>query len=341
MQQLAKVTIGFRKSKIIFLLIGLTLVLTAGFREVGLDRDSRSYAQSINSIESYRDADLLKTEPSFWVVSYVARYLFDDPVTGTFLIFALVGVGVKLYAIYRLSIMPYLSIFVYLCFYFILHEMTQIRVGAASAIFLLAIPDIYNKNLAKFLLKTLIAVMFHYLAIIMLPLYFLNGHKINKKLYLLLPLIGILCVFLPFLGSSILRGVIPFLPKFLSYKIDVYSGLMGLEGHNVFNTLYLSFIGLHFFCLLNIRAFKCNYDILLIKIFSIMLFLFYSCSFMSVLAFRISEFLGVVLIVLLPHFALCFKQRILSTCVVILYSSLAFINNVFIQKLLDFKGMFL
>lgn len=153
----------FYGSSFLFI-IALVLVSIAGFKKIGLDRDSINYSQFIISASFNDSLSLFKMEPLFWLIVEASKLLFSDPVRGTFVIFAILGVSLKLYAIKKISPFPVLSVLVYICFYFILHEMTQIRAGVATAIFLIAIPDIVNKNARGFFLKTALATSFYYLS---------------------------------------------------------------------------------------------------------------------------------------------------------------------------------
>lgn len=71
------------------------------------------------------------------------------------MIYAILGVTLKLIAIRRYSLLPIFSIFTYISMYFILHEMTQIRAGVATAIFLFALEDIKDRNLKGYVFKTI------------------------------------------------------------------------------------------------------------------------------------------------------------------------------------------
>lgn len=327
---------SFYGSSFLFI-IAFVLVLIAGFRKIGLDRDSINYSQTIIGA-SFNDSLLLfDKEPFFWLIVGASKLLFADPVRGTFVIFAILGVSLKFYAIKKISPFPVLSVLVYICFYFILHEMGQIRVGVATAIFLIAIPDIVNKNARGFFLKTALATMFHYSSIIMVPLYFLNPKRYNQIFYILLPYIGIL-LSVTSIPSLHFSSVIPLLPDFIGSKINIYYDLLQIgemSEINVYNMLYSSLLVIHFFIVVNINRFKDPLIIISIKIFSWMLFLFYFFSFMPVLAFRLSEFYGVVLLLLLPSLITIIRQKLLTSVLVVSYSLLMLVNYLFIQKLLN------
>ena len=297
--------------------IGIILILIAGFRPVGIDADSLKYASILGVY--FNDANFIEKEPTFWLINEFNHIVFNSEVQTFFLIFAIIGVSLKLYAIKILSKNPLMSIMVYLSLYFILHEMTQIRIGVASAIFLLAIPDIINKNFKIYLLKTVLAMSFHYSAFVMIFIYFLSNKRINQKVYYFLPLFGFV---LQDITLEIIEMLATLLPVVIGYKVNLYISLLDsgkFSDINIFNFYYTSLIVLYYIALVNYRKFNGMYDVLGIKILGIMLFLFYSLSVIPVLAFRVSEFFGVVLIFLIPNFIRIFKQKNLVSVPVVIW----------------------
>ena len=320
--------------------IGIILILIAGLRPVGLDRDSLAYVNAINSFTSLFESNF-NLEPSFWLIVAINKYLFGNYyVRMVFITYAILGVFFKLYGIKKLSLLPLLSIFIYISYYFILHEMTQIRVGVACGIFLLAIPDIFNRNLKAYLLKTILATLFHYSAIAMVSMYFINPTKLNKKFYLAIPLLGLVFAFVPYIGKTLLNILIPLFPSILSHKLSIYQqltelGVGNFNKINLFNLYYTSITILYLFFVLNYSKFKSKYDLILIKILGWAIFVWYFFSFMPVLSFRVSEFLGIVIIILLADSVPIFKDKIIASEIVIIYVALNSINMVFIHRLLN------
>ena len=319
---------------LILILIGILLILVAGLRPIGIDGDSLSYISVLHV--SLSEANFIDKEPSFWMINELNKLLFAGNEQTFFLIFAILGVSLKILAIKKLSLLPFYSIFVYTCLYFILHEMTQIRVGVATAIFLLAIPDIYNRNFKSFIFKTVLAMMFHYSSVIMLLIYFLNPYKINFKIFFFLPLIGIVFMFIGINIITILNLFLFLLPDFLANKIELYILLFDdgkFSEINVFNFYYGSLFVLYYIMILYHNYFKSQYDVLFLKIFALMLFFFYFSTAIPVLAFRVSEFFGVVFIILIPHFALIFKQNTIAKIPLILWLTIYLIFIMIFQNL--------
>jgi len=326
--------INISNKKIAFFLLTIALILLAGLRPIGIDKDSLNYAGIIGL--SFTDIGFISKEPGFLFINEINNFLFGGDVQTFFLIFAALGVTLKLLAIKKLSLLPFLSILAYVLLYFVLHEMTQIRIGVSAAFFLLAIPDIYNKNFKSYLFKTFLATMFHYSALIMLFIYFLSPKKINQYLYFFLPLISIVALLVDLDIIFIMKMVLPILPSFLGSKVELY--LMLLErgeysNINVFNFYYLSLLGFYFIAILNYRKFKSDYDVLLIKVLGFSLFSFYFLSGIPVLAFRVSEFLMITLIVLLPHAILVFKQSNFMKIPLVSWMGIYFYLIMFLQNL--------
>jgi len=314
--------------------IGVVLILIAGLRPIGIDKDSLNYVQLLGI--DITNANFIDKEPAFWIINEFNKYIFGGNEQTFFLIFAILGVSLKLIAIRKYSLLPLLSIFTYICMYFILHEMTQIRAGVATAIFSFAIEDIKNKNLKSYLFKTILAMLFHYSAILMLIVYFINPNKLNLKLFFFFPTIGALIAIFKHQSLSIFSSLTSILPEFIGYKIDLYILLLDegiFSDINIFNFLYLSLIVIYYFSLLNYKRMKSEYDIIFIKILGIMLFLFYFLSFLPVLAFRVSEFFEVVLIFLIPHILLAIKEKTIASIPIIIWLSVYFIFAMVMRNL--------
>ncbi|MEW6566206.1 MAG: EpsG family protein [Spirochaetota bacterium] len=321
------------KNKNIFLILScFILIVIAGFRPIGIDKDSQNYA---NIIKSNINVNLIDKEPGFWIIKYINDNIFNGNIRTFFLIFTIIGVSLKILAIKKYSLTTTLSVFAYICLYFILHEMTQIRVGVATGIFLLALEDIKKRDFKNYFLKTIIAIFFHYSAFIMIFIYILNPYIINRKLFFFLPLIGIL---LSLFRNVILNNIISIahiLPEFLSFKLNNYFDLLLNYGTyseiNLFNFYYLSLILFYYYSILNYKKMKSEYDILFIKILGLMLFSFYFLSAIPVLAFRISEFFGIVLIFLIPHIILTIKEKYIACIPLFIWLSVYFVFIMLLQ----------
>ncbi|MFC2099079.1 EpsG family protein, partial [Bacteroidota bacterium] len=200
---------------IFFICCGLLLFFIAAFRG-DIDNDYQGYVNLYNQAATLT---IIRIEPTFLIISFIVKHLFNN-VVYLFIIYSLLGVCIKFYAIKKYTDYYLLSALIYFSNFYIFHEMTQIRVGVASALILLSIVPILDRKFWTFLILIIIAFLFHYSAIIALPLYFLNGRKINVLIFSLVIPVSYLFYFLS-INVTFLIDLIP-IPeinaKFLMYK---------------------------------------------------------------------------------------------------------------------------
>lgn len=276
----------------------------AAFRPVGLDRDSINYAEVVE--KGYSDESI--NEPTFNVIKHISGFLLSDVTLGVFIIYALLGVSIKIYSIKRLSYHPVFSACMYLFFYFILHEMTQIRIGVASGFFLLSIYDRVKGDNFKSFVKIALAVSFHFSAIVGVVIFIFNRSKINRPFFVLLPFLGVALSLL--LSSQGFVQYLFFLPEVMLLKVKVYIDLKNngfYDNINVFNVLYIFLAVLYYFSLIKIHKINPS-DYIYIKLIGVSLFSFYAMSFIPVFAFRISEFFSIVIIIFLANIIFIFNS---------------------------------
>ena len=171
-----------------FLSCFIWLVLFAGLRDEGVDRDYNVYIQGYydvsSPIEEYFDGRAsFVNEPAINIIASVSKYFFDSTIV-FFLVFSFLGVGLKFLSIRKYSPFLLLSVLIYFSKYYFFNEFTQIRMGVAVGFFLFSIQYIVSRNLLKFLSLIFIGGLFHYSVLLVIPLYFLSATAINVKLYL-------------------------------------------------------------------------------------------------------------------------------------------------------------
>lgn len=309
---------SFKTLNLFFLIfIGLVLSIIAGFRTLENYFDTRMYLEII-----HRYNGMFDFEPTVWFIRNINNFLLGGEDQTFFLIYAILGVTIKLIAIRKLSLLPTFSIFAYVCLWFVLQEMTQIRSGVAIAIFLLAIPDILNRNFKMYLFKTLLAISFHYSAALMIFIYFINPYKINKIFFSLLPILGFTFALFPSVGLGILSFIGTILPGDLGAKIIMYISLLEDDNYNkinIFNPFIVSLTFVYYYALYHSEKFKSKYDLIFIKLLGFQIFSFYFLFSIPVMAGRVSQFLAISLVILLPHFILIFKEKFIPSFLIILW----------------------
>lgn len=311
-------------------LMTFLLIIFAGFR------DSKHFMDYENYLE-YFDGYNENVETSFILISNFVKYFFDDTIA-LFVIYAIFGVSLKVLAFKIINKdYIYMMIAIYVANFYILHELTQIRVGVASAFLLLAIKPIYDKKLWLFVILVFFAVFFHYSAMIIVVLYLLKGDTISKYKWLLLIPLAYILYFLKLNISQIIQ-YIPVDSIQVLYETYVDSlDFWDYDKVNVFNMLILlrCVIAILFLYFVDILSQYNKYFILLLKIYVIGIFSFISLTEIPVLSFRISELFFIVEIPLIPMFIYLFKERRISYAIPVFLGFLfLYFNLVFLELII-------
>ncbi|MBL9988720.1 EpsG family protein, partial [Klebsiella pneumoniae] len=118
-------------SPILLFIIIIILSIIACTREIGSDNDSIMYAtivqDSVNGFYNY-----LQKEPGFWLIVFLNNTFTGGSIEAFFFIYSFIALCLCFYGIYKVSPAPYISIIIYLAFFFIIHEMMQIRIAFAA-----------------------------------------------------------------------------------------------------------------------------------------------------------------------------------------------------------------
>lgn len=311
------------QKKLLYTISGFLLTIIAGFRSIHTDRDYATYVSYIQKIDQLQ---LVQLEPSFFLITKLG-YFLGHPITVVFLVYAILGVGLKFKAITALTEFWFLSIIIYFSYYFFMHEMTEIRVGVSSAILLLSIKDIYKRNLVGFVVKMALGVFFHYSFLVFGAFYFLNPKRLKPVIFYVIIGFAYLLYFSGFDSLTLIR-LIP-LP-FIQTKIDAYRSLMAAGSHLEINVLNVLLIYRLIFMVVLLVSYKLlatynKYSIILIKIYSFSIFFLVFLASMPVLAFRVNQLLCIVEIILWPFIIYLVKEKHLAVVLVVL-TALGFIT---------------
>jgi len=302
-------------------------------------RSSDCGSDYVNYVSYYYESHRLSyvfLEPTFFAISNLSRIIFNSPI-GIFIIYALISLLIKYFAIRKLTAFYNFSIFLFIPFYFLNHEMTQIRTGVATGFLLLSIVPLYEKNVKKFLFLILVGSMFHYSLCLFAVFYFINSKEINLKLYLFV--FG-LAYFFYFLNIDVVSLVKMLKFDMVVQKVEAYERLMKEGQHtkiNVFNSLLLIRIFVLFFIMIYYKKIVVHnkYVVLLLKIYAFSLLFFIVFYKMPILAFRMSQLLGIVEIVLFPLMLFVYKQKEVVIAFLILYSLLVLSLELFYNNLMN------
>ena len=190
----------FYKQKVLAISFAtIVLVLFAGSR-LNIDNDYLMYkglfSTKFTSLKTFLNLKV-SVEYCIFIVNKFARLFFssnNDVINFSFIIFAFLGVSTKMIAIKRYSVNFVLSIIVYTTYLFIMQEMTTIRAGVASGIFLLSLKFLIEKKYWKYLLYISVAFIFHSSSILFIIVAFLIFLDLKIKYYYYALLVSFLII---------------------------------------------------------------------------------------------------------------------------------------------------
>ncbi len=321
-----------------FASLWIFLVFFAASRSSKVDLDYQAYVnyfvKFMSGFNYFTSNRVIFYEPCFYFIPIIGKTLFNPPydLYACFTIFACLGVYFKLKS-FQLSNSFFLTMLLYGSSYFILHEMTQIRVGIATGILLLSIKPCYNRNLKSFILHILSACFFHYSSIVFFPLYFLKTKSLNKTFWLFMIGLG---YFLAIINIDILK-----LTHLSSYFVKVELYTKAAEAHETHYTINIYNFGIFISIIMSIVMIlkhemlsKFNpYINLILKINVLSIFAFTALSFLPVFAGRLSELFAIVQMLMYPTLIYVFREKFVGYAIVIVISFLNFWNFFYHSKL--------
>lgn len=317
--------------------ISALLILIAGFRGEGIDRDYVGYSEMFLALD--KDSTYF-VEPGFVYITYFSQFFSSTPVL-MFLIFSVLGISIKTYSISKLTDYVFISLLLYFSSIYILHDLTQIRAGVASGLMLLSLIPLQAKNKSQFFTVVFIAVMFHFTALVLLPFWFLKADKINKKFWFLVIPISYVLLFLSISPIDFYK-LIPIAG--VEAKVKTYILLQEANEEdkvNVISTLVLFRITAIIYILKNIDVIYAlnKYAIILVKIYIISISILIILSKTTAIALRFNEFFLTVEFITLPLILYTFepRNRIYSRILLIVFSAILLFFHYRAKTLLIFE----
>jgi transmembrane protein EpsG len=193
-----------------YIFIGsLILIVFAGFRASSVGTDTNNYVDIFKNINLYKSIDMSSNIEYLYIILNKIAYFFYEDYISLLTSIAIITVYFNIKVISKLSINFWLSIYTYIALGGYAFFFNGARQAIAVAIFGMAILQIYNKNLKRYIFWVFIASLFHLTALVMLPLYFLNFNKVSLKKsvvigFLFTALITYFSIILGFANDSII-----------------------------------------------------------------------------------------------------------------------------------------
>ena len=161
---------------VIFLVLVMAVLWFCGFRPLDFDKDIQMYYQYFNEFCRFSYEDIFfnnshRVKEKGYVI--LNKLFCDIGFRGLILLCAVLGVGIKSFIILKESKLPITALFIYTILFFPLREYTQIRDALASSFLFLALILYNDKKYYYSVFLFLIAISFHLVALIYLPVLFL------------------------------------------------------------------------------------------------------------------------------------------------------------------------
>lgn len=310
----------------IYIAMAALLILTAGFREIGFDPDSENYEYDYRNYFSNRSEGAV--EFSYLWISQLLNNISSD-VHAIFLFYALFSILFHFIAYKRLSSLWFLTIAVYVGFFYEMHELTQIRTGLLSGFFLLAIKPLCEGRRLLALSLILAGTCFHVSGFMLLPVLFLSNKEMTVKSRYFWAAVPIIGYFLYFAGSFTLAQLdIPFIgEKLLTYQEAEEKG-KAIATVNVFGALRLFRLFIYYYLLIfyNIISSENKYVPILLKLYAIGIAAYSALApVLGVLADRVGYQFQLVEVLLIPMIVYTIRPRWAATLIVLFISFIMFI----------------
>jgi hypothetical protein len=327
---LSLIPLKIKTEKLVFWSFLIPMILVAGFRTIGVDQDSLTYVDIYNS-ENIKEI----VEPTFVLISQIVRYFFDNNIQYLFLIYAILGIGLKFFAINRYTDLLILTLVIYIARAFPYYELNVIRASVSCSLLLLSIKPLADRKIWNFLFYVILATLFHYSSILILALWFFSNSGMSQKkriaFGLVIPAIYILYI----LKIDIIKiglQIIEHIPvPLIQQKIHIYLGTRNISVINPFNLIQISHILFFYYLLYFYDSIQCRYKYftILLKIYALSIVSLPLLSGSFVMAWRISELFGISEILLLPFAYHTLKPGIAGKMVIIGIGVFYFWYNVY------------
>lgn len=318
--------IPINHKKLIYWFTCILLIIIAGTREVGIDPDSENYEKTFFYPESN---DILDAVEFTFIILVKVVSSFSEDVHYLFLIYALFGVLLKFTVFPKYNDSYLIIVFMYISFYFELHETCQIRAGILSGCMLIAVTHIAEGQRWRAFLWIAIGTCFHLSGIILLLLLFYGNKPLGRRWKIILALSVPFSY--AFAGLNLGLGFASELP-YIGNKIAVYTeieekGKYIVSSLNLFGPLHLFLIILFYYLLFwaDVISEKSRYFPLMMKIMATAIISYAVFSFIPAMGERMGSMYRTIMIVLLPTIVYTVKPRWCGVLLLIIVSFI-FIN---------------
>lgn len=313
--------------------LAAVMVVICATKEVGVDPDSEIYEDIFLNNDDL--LYVLSTEPSYIYISRMVLAV-GGTVSVMFLIYSLISVPTKLFAIRKLTPFCFLALALYIPVYYELHDLIQIRAAAATAMLLIAIPSLHERRWRIGVPLMLVATVIHYSTIMALPLLYFGNKEMNTRWRMIFACI----VPLGFMFYMVHIDILSLIPSSLfGGKLDFYknsaeTGAMDEMITPYKNVYFMLKCILYLFMLYYYEMVKKEtpYITILLKYMAVSIFAMFAFSNIPTLATRTSDLFGVVDPIVFTYSLYLTKQPIVPRIGVILLGAYMLVFNIVVSE---------
>jgi len=215
-----------------------TMVFVAGMRGLSVGRDTALYVRIYERTRMLPDTWESISEPGYWILNVIAHRISND-YWMILTAIAVVTVFCFMKAIYKISVNPAISLFIFITMGYYTFFFNGARQGIACAIYCLSFRSIIDGKFLRYAIYVILAATFHNSVILALPLYFLFRQKCSL-MYIIQTVVGaaiVICFFSWFLSVGAL----------VSEKYSMYKEMDATGGYWL--TLYYALLSIFFLLL--------------------------------------------------------------------------------------------
>ena len=322
-----------RRDKIIFyVVLGIAMILIAGLRAVDSTPDSDIYELMYYGKDNRIVAGT--TEPSFVFICSVLNSL-SLGVNALFFTYAIISISIHLPFFFKFSKIPFVTLTIYISYYYMMHDMVQIRAGVAAGFFLWAIYFYVEQKNKYALAAILLGVLFHYSAAAGLIIFFVgNSNRLplwqKSIMYAIIP-VGIIFYFSRFDLSSFIPDELGG-SQLMAYRKLKDKGIEDDYGGWPLEINILIWMNMVLYCACicyhDYLVKHCKYVTVAIKVQTIgFCCLFFLNGVSKVLGNRLNDFFSVSTIILWTASVYAFYPRLISKIISNLISTVRFVTS--------------
>lgn len=317
-----------RSSLFLFWILCPVLILFTGLRDGAKVTDYESY-QILFDMGGGEFGEL-----TFILLIHIVKTVLQGDIVTLMFIYAILTIPLKFFSIIRYSEFIFFSLLIWIGNLYLQQDFTQIRAAAATSIFLFSLKSLHEHK-KKYWLYTIIACMFHYSSLLMIPLWLLSVDTIKKKIW-----IGsIIAAYIIALCKIDLVYIIGLLPiEAVQSKYTMYKEIQeyGNYSANIFSVLQIVKIIIWSILLWKSNIIYSNnkYAILLLKITAISLISLPMLSLNIAAALRIMEYYSIVEIILFPMLLYVIYPKWITKTILISFSAIILYIRIFIWELI-------